>query len=91
MALTYRNPAYVIDGTSRTYHIRVDCSKNELPDILNTANSLKSFAQVEHRAKYNIDTTALFDVIYSVDIMFGESRDCEWFLLKFPNAKHLEY
>lgn len=89
MALTYRNPDYMI--ADRTYHVRIECSNSELPDILNIANSLKSFAQVEHRAKYNIDTTALFDVIYSVDIKFGESQDCAWFLLNFPKAKHLEY
>ena len=89
MALTYRNPAYMVTG--RTYHVRVECSNNELPDILNTANSLNSFAQVEHRAKYNINMMTLLDAVYTVDIKFGESRDCAWFLLKFPNAKHLEY
>jgi hypothetical protein len=88
MATTYRNPSYML--MDRAYHIQVECNNEQFPDIFNTAQSLKSFAQLENKGKYNV-TDPPSTMVFIVDIMFGESRDCEWFILKYPTAKCMEY
>jgi hypothetical protein len=54
------------------------------------ANGLDSFAQVEQREKYNLIGPPHM-MSFVVDFMFGERRDCEWFLLKYPTAQITEY
>ena len=84
MTKVYHNPHYV--SSHPLYHARIDCTIHELQSITNTAMDLASLVEIQSK-------TILCDgpvQIYRIDLVLGELKDCEWFLLKYPECKIFE-
>lgn len=65
------------------YHIRLACSQADINDVCQTAYRLSSFIRIQYKHIHYENS----DNVYGVDIIVGESRDCEWFLLKYPEVR----